>query len=632
MLYLVRPQVLGIPYHVIFGYPGGFYVILLASYYDILLAAGLVAFFMALAYPLRKRPGARRLVLAAFVGCALLSVWAGLAYVTTSKLLGGPLTYAWLYCSDFLQSSDSKASLRANVSWAWAAEALAWSAASLGTGVVLYYASRRLDPRGRFLRWAVPVAAVGLLVFFAQGPRRAKHNNLTYKVMANPLLAFPQSVYLSLATVPDLFAMKLPPGFEAFPAPGPAGDLPRRAPFHLRVRNVLVFVLESVPAEYAPGYQARYEAMPELARHLPNSLMVSDMYAQMPSTNNAVVTLLGSLYPQISYESISKEHPAIAVPSLSSELKKRGFRTGFFFAADTRFQNMNGFLAHRGFDVVADYQTIPCAKPAMEVNQEKDNFLNSSDESCLLNACTRWLPADSAQAPFFAMVWTAQTHYPYFPPPQPEKDYGVTEHYLNRYLNALHYSDVQLGKLLGELKRRGLAESTLVVVMGNHGEAFGRHVQYGHASNIYEENVHIPFFLINPLLFHGEKLQAVGGQVDVAPSIFDVLRLPAPAEWQGTSLFDPKRLNRAYFFSPYSDYSFGFRTPQYKVIFNAYASKTQVFDLQKDPRETTNLADQMPGFVRQSHQRLARWVQYQNGFLKRFTGPRPVAKAVVSRR
>lgn len=621
ILFLIRPQVMDMSYRLVV-YPWSLYILLLASYYDIILVTGLGAFFMGLSYAFRRHPRAQPWVLGTFMGCALLSVWAGLAHVTINKLLGGPFTYGWLYYSDFLQNSDAKSGLGASLSWRWLMLELGWSVAWLGAGYLLNLAFRRLDPQGRWLRRALLASVVGLLVFFAVAPRRAARQQMTYRVMANPILAFTQSAYRSLLQeVPELFTMKVPAAFEAFPRPHITAPHPSQAPFDGRIHNVVLFVFESVPAEYVPGYQTRFQVMPHLAEHLHESLLVTDMYAQMPSTNNALVALLTSLYPQISYQSFSKEHSATPVPSLSSELKKQGFRTSFFFAADTRFQGMNEFLAHREFDLVADGQTIACPQPQQQ-ESETEQFLSSVDEGCVLDAATKWLPADATQKPFFMTLWTAQTHYPYFPP-TPEINYHVSESYLNRYLNALHYSDQQLGRLLDELQRRGLSESTLVVVLGDHGEAFGRHMQYGHASNIYEENVRIPLLVLNPLLFHGERRTAVGGQIDIAPSILDMLHLPVPTQWQGSSLFDPNRLNRAYFFDPYSGYHFGYRTPQYKVIFDAEASKTMVFDIQQDPRETTDLAGQLPEFVRQSHQRLARFVQYQNAYIQNLTTPGP---------
>lgn len=316
----------------------------------------------------------------------------------------------------------------------------------------------------------------------------------------------------------------------------------------------------------------------------------------------------------ISYKSISKEHPEINWPTISSELKQYKFRNAFFNSSDNRFHRIDEFLSNRGFDKIADYRDLPCKSEIFIGSTSQWKNLDGVNEECMVDAFTKWLSKDTLQEPFFATLWTMQTHYPYFPSGQ-EKDYGVKDPKFNRYLNALHHSDAMLGKLLGELKEKELAESTLVVVVGDHGEAFGRHNQIGHGVHIYEENIRVPLIFINPVLFNGQKFSVIGGHVDLAPTIMDVLRLPCPEEWQGNSLFNPKRINRTYFFNPRSDYLFGYRTSEFKVIFNASYNETMVFDLNKDPEEVTNLAGQMPEFVKESHFRIASWVQYHTRML-----------------
>jgi arylsulfatase A-like enzyme len=170
-----------------------------------------------------------------------------------------------------------------------------------------------------------------------------------------------------------------------------------------------------------------------------------------------------------------------------------------------------------------------------------------------------------------------------------------------------------LGNLLAELKRKGLYESTLVVVVADHGEAFNDHNQYGHGSAIYEENVHVPLVLINPLLFNGQTHATLGGHVDVAPTVMELLGLPSPAEWEGNSLFAANRRERTYFFAPWTDFKFGYRQGPYKVIYNATLDAIEVFDVTVDPDERHNLAGEMPELVDESYDRLAAWVQYQNG-------------------
>jgi lipoteichoic acid synthase len=186
----------------------------------------------------------------------------------------------------------------------------------------------------------------------------------------------------------------------------------------------------------------------------------------------------------------------------------------------------------------------------------------------------------------------------------------------NRYLNALHHSDQALGRLLDHLEAQGLADSTLVVVVGDHGEAFGRHNQSGHGSNIYEENMHVPLMFIQPQLFEGEEDFTLGGIKDIGPTIMQILDLPAPAGWQGESLFDKDRHNRVYFFAPWSGFLFGYREDQYKFIYDATNNTTEIYDLAQDPYEITNLAGQLPDRVSAGHLHLAAWGQYHNKFMQ----------------
>jgi arylsulfatase A-like enzyme len=212
-------------------------------------------------------------------------------------------------------------------------------------------------------------------------------------------------------------------------------------------------------------------------------------------------------------------------------------------------------------------------------------------------------------------MWTNMTHYPYFVS-RKETDFGVGDDSFNLYLNALREGDRAFGKIMRTLRERGIEESTLVVVLGDHGEAFGRHDQHVHASKIYEENVHIPLLFVNAVLFSGQERAVLGGLIDIAPTIMDILGLPAPDRWQGRSLFAEKRSPRVYFFCPWSDFLFGYRDSELKVIFNASRDAFEIYDLSNDPNETRNIADQVTGFRQEALHRLAALVQFQDRYMK----------------
>jgi phosphoglycerol transferase MdoB-like AlkP superfamily enzyme len=172
-------------------------------------------------------------------------------------------------------------------------------------------------------------------------------------------------------------------------------------------------------------------------------------------------------------------------------LHENGYRTAFFSTADWRFQQSDKFLSVRQFDLMQDLNSLPCDR-AVFVEDEAEPYSGGLDDGCLVDALANWVEMEG-ERPFFAMLWTVETHYPYFLA-QNEIDFGVPDPAFNRYLNGLHHSDAEIGRLVEWLAETGQLDETLLVVTGDHGEAFGQHGQFGHALGIYEENVHVPLY------------------------------------------------------------------------------------------------------------------------------------------
>ena len=180
---------------------------------------------------------------------------------------------------------------------------------------------------------------------------------------------------------------------------------------------------------------------------------------------------------------------------------------------------------------------------------------------------------------------------------------------------ALSRGDEALGELLDALESGGRADSTLFVIMGDHGEAFGQHGQRGHGANVYQENVRIPLILISSAVSQREVSDVVGGQIDIAPTVFDILGLPFPPLWQGSSLFAADRAPRSYFFATWTDLQFGYREGQMKFVFNATANRCRSVDLAADPEELRSDHAVDADSCNMIKERLAAWIQYQQNLL-----------------
>jgi arylsulfatase A-like enzyme len=104
-----------------------------------------------------------------------------------------------------------------------------------------------------------------------------------------------------------------------------------------------------------------------------------------------------------------------------------------------------------------------------------------------------------------------------------------------KYDYEIAYVDRWVGKILAALDQTGLAESTAVVVWADHGEAWGEHKRFFHGQDLTEEQLRVPLIIAVP----GQTPATVEdevGLVDVAPTLLDLVGLPAPATFRGRSL------------------------------------------------------------------------------------------------
>jgi arylsulfatase A-like enzyme len=553
--------------------------------------------------PWRRLPSAwpRRLHLA----CCVFALLAALANIVVVRWLGRPFNYTWFYYSDFLRSTEARLSVLQNFGWPEAAGTIAAAAAA---AALVRFAGRR----ARHLRApTLAAAAAAACLYAAVSVWWIGHAGWDRHRFANPVSEFLGSI-MSSADAPKLFTMATPYGAGDFLPPAPAVPA---AGAGGRPANVVVFVYETLGLRYTDLAGPAYGVTPCLAARSGGAALFRNIYAHSPVTNKTLVSLLCGVYPRVSYRFTTEEAPGIPLPNLPAMLRARGYATGFFSGAPLDFQGAGNFLAANGkFDAIEDPANRTRTKARFTSEWES---IGGSDDWSTTESAIRWMQANRG-GPFFAVVWTIQPHYPYFVD-GPERRI-VDDPCFNRYLAAVEQCDRAFGRMMEWLDAEGLASSTLVVAMGDHGEAFGQHGNSGHGGQIYEENIHVPLLFIDPQRFHGEWHDTLGGMADIAPTITGLLGLAPDPSWHGRSLFAPNRPERVYFFAPWSDFLLGCRSGSTKVIFNATTNRHEVFDLATDPGEKHDLAAGAPALVEEAGLRMAAWVQHVERVYRRALG------------
>jgi arylsulfatase len=124
---------------------------------------------------------------------------------------------------------------------------------------------------------------------------------------------------------------------------------------------------------------------------------------------------------------------------------------------------------------------------------------------------------------------------------------------------------------------------------------------------IHEENIHVPYLIAIPaLLTESVRVSRVASLADTAPTILDLLGLPQPPGWQGGSLLDPRSC-LALFCTDYSLAFLGLRDGRWKCIHELDSGRSQLYDLEIDRDETTDVANSHPELIGAYRDHLLHW-------------------------
>jgi arylsulfatase A-like enzyme len=166
------------------------------------------------------------------------------------------------------------------------------------------------------------------------------------------------------------------------------------------------------------------------------------------------------------------------------------------------------------------------------------------------------------------------------------------------YYGCVTFVDAGIGMILDQLEEQGLADKTIVVFFADHGFHLGDHGMWSKYS-LLEPTKRVPLIVRVPgANGNGQACQRIVELVDLIPTLNELVVLNAPGNLEGTSfatLLDApgQPWKKAAFTDDNNDRARSVRTERYNYIEWKKPSPVAaaLFDLEKDPWETTNLAD-----------------------------------------
>ncbi|VWX35395.1 LTA synthase family protein [Exiguobacterium oxidotolerans] len=299
--------------------------------------------------------------------------------------------------------------------------------------------------------------------------------------------------------------------------------------------NIILVQLESFQGSVIGQTVNGQELTPHLNELKQESLYFSSFYHQTHEgrTSDAEFITNTSLYP-LKSGSVYTRFPDNEFGALPQLLKDSGYDTAAMHAYDKGFWNRDKVYDNLGFNHFFSNKDYPDNKEiGMALNDQQ--FLTKSIEHM-----------ETLQEPFFSFLVALTSHTPYeIPKDERELDLtGYDDPMLKRYYQTVHYVDQGVGLMIDELKAKNMWDDALVIFYGDHdsglmneGSELREKAGIDNPVDLFELDRQVPLFIKKPQQQDGKIIKENGGQIDIAPTIVDLLNLESPY-MMGNSLLD----------------------------------------------------------------------------------------------
>lgn len=279
--------------------------------------------------------------------------------------------------------------------------------------------------------------------------------------------------------------------------------------------NVVVVILESTAADYifdTTRYAGGKMPMPYLHSLAEKSLWFARHFASNNSSPRSIFSIFSGLYesPETRFFSMEKK---LNLPHLIDHLGK-DYRAFLYTPADLDWYFPKAWFRNRGFTELNDYHRLK------QVPEYKAGPTSVRDEFRTVQEFTREL---GGRSPYLAVYYTFVGHWPY---PDLGQEHRLIEprSSRDRYINNLHAQDKVIRQIVEALEASGKMQNTLLVIVGDHGEAFYQHPgNRVHSAESYNENIAVPLLIYAPRFVAPRRIEEPTVHADIVPTVLDLL-------------------------------------------------------------------------------------------------------------
>ncbi|MBI5778498.1 MAG: sulfatase-like hydrolase/transferase [Planctomycetes bacterium] len=359
--------------------------------------------------------------------------------------------------------------------------------------------------------------------------------------------------------------------------------------------NVVVFILESWTADYCQSVSGQSTAMPFFDSLTDQGMLFTNFLANGQRSIIAQTSILTSIPGFFSTNLRGSKKVMIGSQSemnrflgLGTILMKEGYATSFHHGAKTGSMGFDAYSRLAGFSNYYGKEDYPNLTASAT-----DGTWGVWDEEFFLDSLRRM---DGFKEPFCSVVFSLTSHDPF---PIPERRQSLFSQYSNetKFQRVLRYTDYSLQQFFNAAQNKPWFKNTIFIITGDH-------TNYSRP-NILRSYYHVPLLIYAPGIIKPQRCNQIGSQVDILPTILDLLSIPTVHASMGRSLLDTTKTHYAVM----TEGAYCVIFDDCFVLLDDLEKTTGLFDYHADPYLKDNLLTRDPETARKLKHHLYAYIQ-----------------------